>query len=74
VNAVNSVFIGASNEVGEFRAGTMAKIIGDIVASSPVGAVVAVTVGGAATMAVAGIWSLLFPGLRNARRLDRREA
>jgi hypothetical protein len=25
-------------------------------------------------MAVAGIWSLLFPGLRNARRLDRREA
>jgi len=74
VNAVNSVFIGASNEVGEFRAGTMAKIIGDIVASSPVGAVVAVTVGGAATMAVAGIWSVLFPGLRNARRLDRREA
>lgn len=65
VNAVNSVFIGASNEVGEFRAGTMAAFIG---------AVVAVAVGGAATMAVAGVWALLFPGLREARRLDRREA
>jgi hypothetical protein len=74
VNAVNSVFIGASNEVGEFRAGTMAKLIGNIVGSSPVGAVVAVAVGGAATMAVSLIWSIMFPGLRNARRLDRREA
>ncbi len=64
VNAVNSVFIGASNEVGEFRAGTMAAFIG---------AVAAVALGGAATMAVAGIWSVLFPGLRKARRLDRRE-
>ena len=65
VNAVNSVFIGASNEVGEFRAGTMAAFVG---------AVTAVAIGGAATMVVSLIWSIAFPGLRNARRLDRREA
>jgi hypothetical protein len=65
VNAVNSVFIGASNEVGEFRAGTMAAFIG---------AVAAVAIGGAATMGVALVWSVLFPGLREAQRLDRREA
>jgi MFS family permease len=65
VNAVNSVFIGASNELGEFRAGTMAAFIG---------AVSAVALGGAATMAVSAIWSQAFPALRKARRLDRREA
>ena len=65
VNAVNSVFIGASNELGEFRAGTMAAFIG---------AVAAVAIGGVATMAVSAIWSLGFPKLREARRLDRREA
>ncbi len=63
VNAVNSVFIGASNELGEFRAGTMAAWIG---------AVAAVALGGVATMAVAGVWSVAFPGLRQARRLDRK--
>lgn len=64
VNAVNSVFIGASNELGEFRAGTMARFTG---------AVVAVVIGGIATMAVSGIWSLAFPELRRARYLDRRQ-
>jgi MFS family permease len=62
VNAVNSVFIGASNELGEFRAGVMAAWIG---------AQAAVAVGGAATMAVATIWSQAFPGLRRQRTLDR---
>jgi hypothetical protein len=74
VNAVNSLFIGASNELGEFRAGTMGKIIGTLVGSSPLGAIIAVATGGIATMAVAGIWSLGFPKLREARRLDRSEA
>ena len=60
VNAVNMVFIGASNELGEFRAGVMAFWIG---------AVPAVVLGGAATMGVAGLWSAMFPGLRNARSL-----
>jgi MFS family permease len=63
VNAVNSVFIGASNELGEFRAGTVAHLIG------PVPAVV---LGGIGSIAVAVIWSRLFPGLRNQRTLDRK--
>ncbi|TFF20847.1 MFS transporter [Jiella endophytica] len=62
VNAVNMVFIGASNELGEFRAGGMAKLIG---------AVPAVVVGGAATVAVAGLWAWMFPQLRKAQRLAR---
>ncbi len=62
VNAVNSVFIGASNELGEFRAGMMATLIG---------AQAAVAVGGAATMAVAALWSQLFPGIRNQKSLDK---
>jgi hypothetical protein len=62
VNAVNSVFIGASNELGEFRAGMMATVIG---------ASAAVALGGAATVAVAGIWSQIFPGIRKQRTLDK---
>lgn len=63
VNAVNRVFIGASNELGEFRAGVVAAWTG---------AVAAVTLGGAGTMAVAYLWSRWFPELRGARRLDAR--
>jgi hypothetical protein len=63
VNAVNSVFIGASNELGEFRAGMMAAVVGTVAA---------VAAGGAATVGVAVIWSRLFPGLRSARNLDKR--
>lgn len=63
VNAVNSVFIGASNELGEFRAGTVAHLIG------PVPAVV---IGGIGSIAIAVIWSQVFPGLRKQRTLDRK--
>jgi MFS family permease len=59
VSAVNSVFIGASNELGEFESGLTAAWWG---------VVPAVVVGGAATLAVAGAWMRLFPVLR---RLDR---
>jgi hypothetical protein len=62
VSAVNRVFIGASNELGEFRAGFVAAWIG---------AVAAVTYGGIATVGVAALWSRLFPQLRTARSLDR---
>ncbi len=65
VNAVNSVFIGASNELGEFRAGSVAALIG------PVPAVV---IGGFGAIAVAGIWATIFPELRNQRKLDERRA
>lgn len=63
VNAVNMVFVGASNELGEFRAGTMAALIGTVPA---------VIFGGVGTLVVAGLWAWLFPQLRKARYLDGR--
>jgi MFS family permease len=63
VNAVNQVFVGASNEVGEFRAGTMAALIGTVPA---------VVVGGIGAIAVAGMWAYLFPALRKVRHLNGR--
>ena len=63
VNAVNMVFVGASNELGEFRAGTMAALIGTVPA---------VVIGGVGAIAVAGIWAVIFPALRKVRRLDGR--
>lgn len=64
VNAVNSIFLGASNELGEARAGFMA---------AKLGAVVTVVGGGVAAMAVAALWAGLFPKLRKARHLDHAE-
>jgi MFS family permease len=60
VNAVNMVFVGASNELGEFRAGMMA---------AGFGAVPAVLFGGIASIAVAVGWAAMFPELRKARSL-----
>jgi hypothetical protein len=59
VLAVESVFIGASNELGAFESGVAGQILG------PGGAVV---LGGAATLAVALGWARAFPALR---RVDR---
>jgi MFS family permease len=61
VNSVNQVFIGASNELGAFRAGTMATLIGPVAA---------VAIGGATTIAVAGLWARWFPDLRRVQRPD----
>ncbi len=63
VNAVNMVFVGASNELGEFRAGMMAALIGTVPA---------VVFGGVGAVAVAGLWAVLFPELRRIRHLDGR--
>jgi MFS family permease len=63
VTAVEMVFIGASNELGAFESGAVAWFIG------PVAAVV---LGGAATLAVAGLWMKLFPPLYRVDRLDQR--
>jgi MFS family permease len=63
VSAVNNMFVGASNELGEFRAGTVAALIG---------VVPAVVVGGVGTLMVAGLWAWAFPDLRKVRRLNRR--
>jgi MFS family permease len=57
VSAVNSVFIGASNQLGEFESGATAALLG------PVGSVL---LGGAGTLLVAGLWLRWFPDL--ARR------
>jgi hypothetical protein len=66
VSAVNGAFIGASNELGEFRAGTVAEVIG------PIGATV---VGGVGTLVVAAMWIRLFPSLaRRDRLIPPREA
>ena len=59
VSAVNAVFIGASNELGEFESGVTAAWWGTVPA---------VFIGGIATVLVAATWSGLFPSLR---RLDR---
>ncbi|MEP4050670.1 MAG: MFS transporter [Litorimonas sp.] len=61
VNAVNAIFLGASNELGEFRAGAMAAVYG---------AVFTVAAGGAAAMGVAGLWRVLFPKMSRTRKLE----
>jgi MFS family permease len=63
VNAVNMVFIGASNELGAFRAGMVAALIG---------VVPAVVIGGVGTIAVAGLWAYWFPELRRIRQFGGR--
>jgi len=62
VSAVNSVFTGASNEIGEFRAGMMANAIG---------AIPAVLFGGIGCFLIAGLCWAAFPELRRVQRMDR---
>ena len=62
VSAVNSIFIGASNQLGEFESGVTAALLG------PVGSVV---LGGVGTLAVALLWIRLFPSLALRNRLTR---
>jgi MFS family permease len=59
VSAVNSMFIGASNELGEFESGFVAKWIG---------AVPTVVIGGFATLAIVGLYLRVFPELRTMNR------
>lgn len=60
VSAVSTVFIGASNELGEFESGMLAALVG---------AVPAVVLGGAGTIAIVGLWAVLFPDLRKRDHL-----
>jgi MFS family permease len=60
VSSINWLFIGASNEFGEYESGLTAHWWG---------AVRAVVVGGIASMAVTGLWSVFFPALRQADKL-----
>ncbi|HKU68123.1 MAG TPA: MFS transporter [Candidatus Baltobacteraceae bacterium] len=61
VGAVENVFIGASNELGAFESGGVAALIG---------APASVVLGGIATLAVIGLWSVLFPELRQFEVLE----
>ena len=61
VSAVNMLFIGSSNQLGEFESGMLAQLLG------PVPAVV---LGGIGTLVITGVWMTLFPGLRRLDRLD----
>jgi MFS family permease len=63
VSAVNAVFIGASNELGEFESGITAAWFGTVRA---------VVLGGVATMLVAATWAWWFPQLRRMDRLPER--
>ena len=63
VSAVNSVFIGASNQLGEFESGATAAVLG------PVGSVV---LGGLGTLIVAALWLRLFPTLAQRDELVRK--
>jgi MFS family permease len=61
VNAVEGVFIGASNELGAFESGAAAALVG---------AVPAVVAGGAVTLALAVVWRWVFPALAEVDRLE----
>jgi len=60
VNAVDMLFIGVSNELGEFESGFTAHLFGTVPA---------VVIGGIGTLVVIGIWAWLFPELRKADQL-----
>jgi len=60
VSAVNSLFVGGSNELGEFESGLTAQWWG---------AVRATIIGGIGSLAVAGLWTVIFPDLRKADEL-----
>jgi len=61
VSAVGMLFVGASNELGEFESGGLAHLVG---------VVPAVVVGGLGTLGVVGLWMWLFPALRKVDRLS----
>jgi hypothetical protein len=62
VSAVNMVFIGASNELGQFESGLTAQWFGVVPAA---------LLGGVGTIAIVSLWAALFPALRRAERLGR---
>lgn len=60
VNAVEMIFIGASNEFGEFESGITAQWFGTIPA---------IIIGGVGTLAIVTLWAWLFPELRKREKL-----
>jgi MFS family permease len=64
VSAVNMIFIGASNEVGQFESGLTAQWFGTVPA---------VIAGGLGTIAIVALWAWLFPALRRVDELVARK-
>jgi MFS family permease len=62
VISVNALFVGTSNQLGEFRAGVFAHFIGTVPA---------VVFGGVATLLIVGLWTKLFPTLFNVQSLQK---
>lgn len=62
VSAVSSLFIGTSNQLGEFESGVTAAFFGLVPAA---------VIGGAGTLVVVALWMRLFPELLNAERIER---
>ena len=61
VSAVSTLFVGASNELGEFESGVVARLVGPVMAAFA---------GGVGALAVTVIWARAFPSLRKADRLE----
>ena len=61
VSAIHVLFVGCTNELGEFRAGLLASLFG---------AVPAALAGGIGTLVIVALWTQLFPGLRRVDRLS----
>jgi hypothetical protein len=61
VSAVNMLFIGSSNELGEFRAGTSAALCGPIAAA---------VLGSVCTLGVVGLWTRWFPTLWKVEKFE----
>lgn len=71
VSAVNNLFIGTSNEMGEFESGTVAQLLGPVIGNSKaIGTVLSVVLGGFGTIAVVVAIALIFPQIRKYGRLD----
>ncbi len=61
VSAANSIFIGSSNQLGEFESGATAALFGTVPA---------IVIGGVGTLAVVGVWMYLFPNLLHRNSLE----
>ena len=61
VNAVNSLFIGTSNQLGEFESGMVAGFFGPVAAG---------VIGGVGTLLVVAAWMRWFPALRGVKTLE----
>lgn len=71
VSAVNNLFIGTSNEMGEFESGTVAHLLGPAIGNTvAMGTMISVVAGGFGTIAVVIAIALIFPQIRKYGRLD----